>query len=288
MTGDDHDSFSPAQGTPPAEVVLGGAHAFRDRLGGNWKVRRSPVSLVRISGTGLRHTVVLQSNRYNRTDQSVEIFAMVNIRSKRLAAWRKDNPAAVVDVIPVPGGPRDVVCENGLGYTFGTWSDGVFNLLRPGHPQACWHALQRHAVPWFESADVPLNFVRDSPRAVRSMNAHSLIEWLLSLGERSAAGDFAGRFVAELEHVPARDAFARDVRWQRSTEALTTSAATGPRPSAGSSGAMTSAGQAESQRNRPTEAPFCVAAPGSVSPDPPLRLDRWRPAERANPSYLGR
>lgn len=143
------------------------------------------MSLTRSSVTGLRHNITLQSSRYNRADESVEVFAIVSIHSKRIAAWRMKNAAVVGGATGLAAEPLDTVCTNGLGYTFGTWSDGVFDLLRPGDPAARSEAIVRHAVPWFDSADEPTTFVHSSPTAVRSINAHSLLEWLLSLERMS-------------------------------------------------------------------------------------------------------
>src|SRR3954453_9577021 len=100
-------TFTPAPGSPPAAVVRDWSGVVSDMLGAAWKLRVSGPDLVRTTHSGLRPSISFQSNRHNRTDESVEIFTMVSIRSGRLAEWRKANNTAVVNT-------TDSVCSNGL------------------------------------------------------------------------------------------------------------------------------------------------------------------------------
>ncbi|MDH6465639.1 hypothetical protein M2302_005841 [Micromonospora sp. A200] len=136
------------------------------------------------SVAGRVEQIVLQGSTRNRAGKQLLISLQLVVRDRGLLRWRQAHPAVVLrDSDWLVGHPLGYVAGRANGYVYGSYEDGIIDLLdpidRPGTLAAVGETVQRSVLPWLEETAQP-DLMVAAPAITLRVGGSSIIEWLAS------------------------------------------------------------------------------------------------------------
>ncbi|MGR6321311.1 hypothetical protein Q2K19_19205 [Micromonospora soli] len=151
------------------------------------------------SVAGRVEQVFLQGSTRNRAGKQLLISLQLVVRDHGLLRWRQAHPAVVLrDTDWLVGHPLGYVAGRANGYVYGSYEDGVIDLLepdnRPHKLSAVSETVQNSVLPWLEETAQP-DFMVAAPSITLGVGGSSIIEWLASCGRSDLIGDVVRRVI---------------------------------------------------------------------------------------------
>lgn len=121
------------------------------------------------------------------------------MRDNGLLRWRQAHPAVVLrETDWLVGHPLGYVAGRANGYVYGSYEDGVVDLLdpvgRPGKLAAVSETVHNSVLPWLEETAQP-DLMVAAPSITLRVGGSSIIEWLASRGRTDLLDDVVRRVV---------------------------------------------------------------------------------------------
>ncbi|MGV9809484.1 hypothetical protein [Micromonospora chersina] len=152
------------------------------------------------SVAGRVEQVVFQSSTRNRAGKQLLISLQLVVRERGLLRWRRAHPTVVLRDIDdwLVGHPLGYVAGRANGYVYGSYEDGVIDLLdgvdRPGNLAAVGETVQNSVLPWLEETAQP-DLMVAAPTITLRAGGSSIIEWFASCGRADLIDDVVRRVV---------------------------------------------------------------------------------------------
>ncbi|MFG2006152.1 hypothetical protein ACGFNU_44085 [Spirillospora sp. NPDC048911] len=186
----------------PAEVLrVAGAWLAARMAAEGFAWLRSRGTLQRVEGDRMEQ-IHLQNSRSNRAGEQVMFNVVLNVRDRRLAAWRGAHPDSALRE-----GSDDWVCGHPLGSLVDSMFGGHLGLTHPvqrlERMEAFVGRLRQVAMPWFDSTADPSRLVTDVPDLTLGFDTSDLLEWLISRDEQGQARALLERWMALYPSNPA-------------------------------------------------------------------------------------
>ncbi|MET8307856.1 hypothetical protein [Micromonospora sp. NPDC005173] len=128
--------------------------------------------------------IVLQGSTRNRAGKNLLISLQLVVRDHALLRWRQAHPAVVLrDIDWLVGHPLGYVAGRANGYVYGSYEDGIMDLLdpdgRPAKLAAVGDMIQNSVLPWLaetaQRAAVAVHSHADERVLRRRLGYHSRI-----------------------------------------------------------------------------------------------------------------
>jgi len=186
--------------TKPGEVVRATGLWLAEQLRSEGFAWLHPTStLCRASGAWTEQ-ISLQSSTRNRTGKQISVGLHVVVRDGELRSWRQAHPDLVLcDSDWLVGQPLGYVSGRANGYFYGSYEDGVVDLLDPAarlRTLSALVALVRSSVlPWFGETADPAQMLR-APAVTLQAGSSSIVEWLASRDRRDLIEPLVDRILS--------------------------------------------------------------------------------------------